>query len=181
MWSEVLRRLTFVAGGLVSALYLVGEIPGGLEGILGSPLVAQKASIIQTGGSFADESTLQAGLLGGFVLTLATHGTDQDIVQRVLTCRNSRSGSLSLAASAVLILPLMALFLAVGTLVYLFYQSHAPSYNLPANKDHVFPVFIVNELPGGFRGLVMAGLLAASISSFASVLNALASTTITDF
>jgi SSS family transporter len=181
VWTDVLLGLTFMAGGLVSALYLAFETPGGLQGILGSPLFPQKSMIIHTGWSLADSSTLQAGLLGGFMLTLATHGTDQDIAQRVLTCRDSRDGRLSLFGSALMILPLMALFLAVGTLLFFFYQARPPTYKLPLDKNHLFPIFILNELPGGFRGLVMAGLLAASISSFTSVLNALASSAVADF
>lgn len=181
VWTDVLLGLTFIAGGLISAVYLAGAIPGGLEAVVSSPAFAEKTAVLHIGWALDDAKSLLAGLAGGCVLTLATHGTDQDIVQRILTCRTSRSGSLSLLGTAVLLLPLMALFLAVGTGLFFLYSSGHPTYEVPRNVNHVFPVFIVRELPRGFSGLVMAGLFAASISSFSSVINALASTTLSDF
>jgi SSS family transporter len=177
VWTDVLLGLTFIAGGLIATAYILADLPGGLEGILSDPDLPQKTRVFHAALDFTRSDTLLAGLAGGFVLTLATHGTDQDIVQRILTCRDARRGGLSLAASAVMILPLMALFLAVGTLLFFHGRGSPP----PADLNQAFPRFIVTELPAGIRGLVMAGLLAASISSFTSVLNALASTIVTDF
>jgi SSS family solute:Na+ symporter len=182
VWTDVLLGLTFVAGGLVTVVYLVQSLPDGLHGLLSSPLLAEKTRIFIPEWGLKNPESLLAGLAGGFVLTLATHGTDQDVVQRMLTCRDSRSGSFSVLGSAFMIIPLMALFLLVGTLLFFFYASRSvAAYPLPENPDHLFPVFIVRELPRGFSGLVMAGLLAASLSSFTSVLNALASTVESDF
>ncbi len=181
VWTDVLLGLTFMAGGVVSAFYIAGELPGGFSGMLSHPELTEKLAVFRPAWDLARDNTLLAGLAGGFVLTMATHGTDQDVAQRMLTCRNSRQGSLSVIGSAILILPLMALFLAVGTLLYFFYAQEKPAYPLPADLNHLFPVFIVRELPAGFCGFVMAGLLAASISSFTSVLNALASTAVSDF
>jgi len=177
VWTDVLLGLTFMAGGVVSALSIGASLP---DGILSGPLLAEKTTILHPGWNLSSSNCLLAGLAGGFVLTLATHGTDQDVVQKILTCRNSRSGSLSILGSAVLILPLMALFLTIGTLLFFFYRTHQVPYELPRQLDHIFPVFIVRELPRGFAGFVMAGLFAAATSSFASVLNALASTTLSD-
>jgi SSS family transporter len=177
VWTDVLLGLTFIAGGLIAAAYILGNVPGGPAAIISDPDFAAKTRVFHLAWDFTRSNTLLAGLAGGFVLTLATHGTDQDIVQRILTCRDARRGSLSLAGSAVMILPLMALFLAVGTLLYFHGRDRPP----PPDLNHAFPLFIVAELPGGIRGVVMAGLLAAAISSFTSVLNALASTIVTDF
>ncbi|MBI4606666.1 MAG: sodium/solute symporter [Planctomycetes bacterium] len=180
VWTEVILGATFIAGGAVAAAYLVGESPAGLAGLLSDPVFLEKTRIFHPGLDPSSEKSLLAGLAGGFFLTLATHGTDQDVAQRILTCRSSRGGSLSVVGSAVLILPLMALFLLVGTLLHAFYASR-PELHRPADLDHVFPLFIVSELPRGFCGLVMAGLFSVSISSYSSVLNALASTAVSDF
>lgn len=177
VWTDVLLGVTFIAGGVITVFYLLSEIPGGLSAVLSNPGLAEKTAILDFGRSLSQDNTFLAGLAGGFVLTLATHGTDQDIAQRMLTCRDSKNGSLSVFGSAVLILPLMALFLIIGTLLYFFYEGRQP----PQDSNHVFPVFIANELPHGFRGLVMAGLFAAAISSYTSVLNALAATSVSDF
>jgi Na+/proline symporter len=147
---------------------------------MSQPDLDSKLAVIQLGWDLTKSNTLLAGLLGGFVLTLATHGTDQDLAQRFLTCRDARRGSYSLLASACVLVPMMLLFLVVGTLLYYFYAGQQAAYPLPADLNHLFPTFIVQELPVGFRGFVMAGILAASLSSLTSALNALASTTIAD-
>lgn len=185
VWTDVILGLTFILGGVLSLLFLASQIPD-LGGLWSSGALLEKTRIIHldwsgAGSPLANSQGLVAGLLGGFFLTLATHGTDQDVAQRMLTCKDARAGSLSVAGSAVLILPLMTLFLAVGAGLHFFYASRAVTYPLPESLDHIFPVFIVRELPVGFRGLVMAGLFAVSVSSLTSVLNALSSTAVNDF
>lgn len=181
VWTDVLLGLSLLAGGLTSALWLAAGAPGGIPALLSDPEIAAKTAVIRGGWGLGAPNTLVAGLLGGFFLTLATHGTDQDVIQRVLSSRGRRGASLSIFGSAVLILPLMALFLSVGTLLHAHYRAGPPAYPLPANGDHIFPVFVVRELPPGVAGLVMAGLAAAAVSSFASVVNALAATVANDF
>ncbi len=181
VWTDVLLGLTFMAAGVATLAYLGLELPGGASGIWNQPDFSSKVRFIVVDWNLLRDNTLLAGLLGGFFLTIATHGTDQDVAQRLLTCKNSREGILSVLGSAFLILPLMALFLAVGTGLYFFHRSQEADSVLPANLDHLFPLFIVKELPTGVRGFVMAGLLAATVSSFTSVLNALASTVVSDF
>jgi SSS family solute:Na+ symporter len=181
VWTDVILGLTFTAGGLAAAVFLLDAIPGGLPAIVADPAFHEKLRVFRPFQDLADSSSFAAGLLGGFVLTLATHGTDQDIAQRILTCSSSRGGKMSLLGSAVLILPLMSLFLLVGTLLFYFEKLGSPPYVSPEDLNHLFPRFIVSALPLGLAGLVMAGLLAAAISSFTSVLNALAATTIGDF
>jgi SSS family transporter len=180
VWADVILGLTFIAAAAGSAVWILGEIPGGIQAVLAAPELPAKLRILDLDLDRTKPYTLLAGLAGGTILTLATHGTDQDIAQRMLTCRNARGGSLSLLASAAIILPLMTLFLAVGTLLYFFYSSQ-PGGAQPSGMNDLFPTFITRELPSGLRGFVMAGLLAACVSSLTSVLNALASTTISDF
>lgn len=181
VWTDVVLGLTFMAAGVVSLAYLCGTLPGGLGGILSSPELGTKLRIFVPGLDLRSANTFWAGIIGGFFLTLATHGTDQDVAQRLLTLGSSREGKWSILGSAALILPLMTLYLAVGTGLHFLHRSSGPGAPLPANLDHLFPLFIVRDLPGGARGAVMAGLLAASVSSFTSVLNALASTVVSDF
>lgn len=179
VWTDVLLGLGLLAGGLVSVSCLAVSLPPGQ--IFGNPEILAKTRIVHPGCNLGAPDTLVAGLLGGFFLTMGTHGTDQDVIQRVLACRGRRGGSLSILGSALFILPLMALFLCAGTLLHAHYRIHPPPYPLPENRDHLFPVFIVRQLPAGFAGLAMAGLLAAAVSSFASVINALAATAASDF
>ena len=183
VWTDVILGLTLLGGGMISLVYLVGMMPDGLDSVLTSPRLLEKTAVFFADTGIDRDGGIICGLIGGFVLTLATHGTDQDIAQRMLTCRDSRSGSLSVLGSAVLLLPLVFLFLAVGTLLWFFVEQGGATFGEPPQEElnRIFPLFIVHELPRGLAGLVMAGLLAAALSSFTSVLNALAATTIGDF
>lgn len=177
VWTDVVLGLTFIVAGIGCAVYLLNGIEGGLTQL---PDLRAKLAIVDFGVDLKQSNTLLAGLLGGFVLTLATHGTDQDLAQRFLTCRDARQGSYSLLASACVLVPMMVLFLAIGTLLYYFYGTAQAAYPLPEDRNHLFPTFVVKELPTGFRGIVIAAILAASLSSLTSALNALASTTVAD-
>jgi len=190
VWAESILGTTFILGGLLAAgilLQKLHHLPGGLAEVASLPEFADKLRVFDFSlphgkGWFASSEPFWIGLGGGFVLCLATHGTDQDMVQRMLTCPDARRGGKSLIASAALILPLNLIFLSVGSLLY-FYHRLQPEA-LPGgvtNSDHHFLLFIANEIPRGLAGLVLAGLLAATVSSHTSVLNALSSTTLADF
>jgi solute:Na+ symporter, SSS family len=187
VWTECILGTTFLLGGLAAAAILLAKIPGGLDGARSLPEFADKLRIFHLGppegvGWLTTYRPLAIGLTGGFVLSLATHGTDQDMVQRMLTCPDARRGARSLIASAILVLPMNVVFLSVGSLLY-FYHRLRPEAAMPGvtNPDHHFLLFIANEVPVGLAGLILAGLFAAAVSSHTSVLNALASTTVADF
>ncbi len=110
---------------------------------------------------------------------MASHGTDQLLVQRLLTCKNQRDSQKALITSGFIVLFQFALFLAIGVMLYAYYQ-HAPLPPLTSN-DEIFPVFIVHSLPRGIAGLVIAAVFAAAMSNLSGSLNSLASTTVLDF
>ncbi|MCH2364450.1 MAG: sodium/solute symporter [Planctomycetes bacterium] len=181
VWTDVILGITLLVGCLVSSAWILTSLPAGAASIFDLDGISGKLARVRLDSSISDNYIgLFAGLLGGMVLTLATHGTDQDIAQRSLTCRDARSGRLSVLGSAVLILPLVALFLLLGTLLWAWHEAGAAGYPLPQDKNELLPLFIVTDLPSGLAGLVMAGLLAAALSSFTSVLNALSATTVAD-
>ena len=132
------------------------------------------------------EFNLWAVLLGLSLLNMAALGTDQDLTQRMLTCRSTTRGSWSVILSQLLAWPVVALFLLLGLLLYVYYQrpdimgAAGPAYQVGVSK-RVFVDFILHEAPAGARGLMMAGIFAAAMSSLDSALNALASTTVADF
>ncbi len=181
VWTDVILGLTLAVGAALSAVWILGDIPGGLATILDDPYFAEKTRVIWLDRGWNNAGSFAVGVIGGFVLTLATHGTDQDIAQRMLTCRNSRAGSLSVLGSAVLILPVFTVFLAIGTLLFFWFKYGSPGWAPPEDANELFPLFIVRGLPVGLAGMVLAGLLAAALSSLTSVLNALSATTVGDF
>ena len=134
--------------------------------------------------SFAFNPTLPftfwAGLLGGTFLTMATHGTDQLFVQRLLTCRTQRDSQKAVIFSGVVVLFQFVLFLTIGVMLYCYYRIYPLTTGLASN-DEVFPNFIVQRLPHGISGLVIAAIFAAAMSNLSGSLNSLSSSTMIDF
>ncbi len=125
------------------------------------------------------QPTLWGGVLGGTFITLATHGCDQDIVQRLLTAKDVKSSRRALIASGFLDIPIVVVFLAIGTLLRMHFTRH-PAPGMPAKADDVFPWFIATGLPRGLAGLVIAGVLSVVMGSLSAAMNALASTAVLD-
>ena len=129
--------------------------------------------------------TLMAALGGFTLINLAAYGTDHDMAQRMLTCKNAVQGGRSAIAAICMGVPVVALFLIVGLLLFVFYKcpqlmgAAAPSYQ-PPDKE-VLLTFILREFPGGLSGLMVAGLFAVGLGSLNSAINAMAATFVKDF
>ena len=129
---------------------------------------------------FEEPYTLFAAFIGSTLLTMATHGTDQDMVQRMLTAPNYRKSQLSLVLSGIMDLPIAMAFLTVGILLSVYY-SVVPGTTLPAADNEIFGYYIVHEMPVVFRGLIIAGVFATMMGSTSAALNALATSFTKDF
>jgi Na+/proline symporter len=116
---------------------------------------------------------------------MAAYGTDHDLAQRMLTCKSAIKGSRSAIGGIILNLPIVALFMILGLLLWIFYKRPdlmgRPTPAYPIDGDRVFLTFILHELPAGLSGLMVAGLFAAGLGSLNSAINAMAATTIKDF
>lgn len=117
--------------------------------------------------------TIWAAFLGATFITMATHGTDQDMVQRMLTAKDHVRSRLALILSGLADIPIVVGFLFIGVLLYAFYQAR-PDPDLPAKESYVFAYYILHELPPGIRGLLVAGVFATAMGSLSTALNALA-------
>jgi Na+/proline symporter len=135
-----------------------------------------KLRIIQWSFSFRETYTLFGGIIGGALLSAASHGTDHLIVQRLLATTSLSDARRALIGSGILVIFQFGLFLIVGTAIWA-----AGAADPAMSGDEIFPFFAVNYLPSGLSGLVIAGLLAAAMSTLASSLNSLASATTHDF
>jgi SSS family solute:Na+ symporter len=132
-------------------------------------------------GFFSDPYTLAASLIGGMTLSMASHGTDQLIVQRLLTVKSLQGAQRALIWSGVLVILQFTVFLFIGLGLYAFYGG-VPLSSLGVLKaDEIFPKFIIEEMPSGLSGLIIAGLLAAAMSTLSGSVNSLASVTLEDF
>jgi solute:Na+ symporter, SSS family len=158
---------------------LVMLVPGGWSAIVDDAARSGKLQVISWSRDPTVPFTFWAGLIGGCFLTMASHGTDQLLVQRLLTCRNVRDSQKALILSGFVVFAQFALFLTIGLMLHAYYATHpVPAM---ASTDEIFPAFIVRSLPHGVAGLVIAAIFAAAMSNLSGSLNSLASTTVLDF
>jgi SSS family transporter len=178
IWTDVVQMAIYVGGTIVAIWSLGHHIPGGWSTILPIARAAGKFHMLNFAFNLTTTYTFWAGVLGGTFLTMASHGTDQLMVQRMLAARNLRESRLALLSSGVVIFIQFALFLLIGAGLYVFYGQHPAVFS---SADRIFPTFIVREMPLGIAGLLVAAILAAAMSNLSAALNSLSSTTVVDF
>ena len=184
IWTDVVQLGIYLVGAIASAVVLWQNIPGGWHEVSSVALAHGKLRVFDFAFDVTRGYTFWSGLIGGAFLTTATHGTDQFMVQRYLCSDSERSARKALLVSGAFVFVQFALFLGIGTLLYVFYTAHAPTeltgltIDGRVATDRVFPQFIVTHLPPGLTGLVVAAILAAAMSSS---LNASAAAAVGDF
>lgn len=178
IWTDVMQIIIFM-GGAVVALVLLYNYCGGYDQIMSYTKIPNKWMAFDLSLDLRREFTLLAGIVGGCFLTLASLGTDQDLTQRMLTCRDTKSAQKALILTGILDFPVVIIFLSIGVLLYVFFQIN-PDPNLPVKGDHIFPYFILKNLPPGLSGLLIMGVFSAAMSSLDSALNALSSSAMCD-
>ncbi len=180
VWTDVIQMGIYVAGTIVGFFTLTHLVPGGWGAIHAATSAAGKLQVFDFSFHFFEKYTFWAGLIGGMFLTTASHGTDQLMVQRLLAARNERESKLALLSSGVVVLFQFTLFLLMGAGLWFFYTRISPQTRF-ASGDRVFPTFIVEHMPHGISGLLIAAILAAAMSNLSAALNSLSSTTMIDF
>lgn len=191
VWTDLIQACLMIGAiaFAVAAIYM--DIPGGMQAV-SEKLAGQNLSPVQTGwdaakpfgealkGLLENSYTIFAAVIGITFFTMATHGTDQDMVQRMLTAETSAKSKFSLVLSGFADIPIVLAFLAVGILLWVRYQI-LPDPTLPTENNEVFAHYIVNEMPVGVRGLIIAGVFATMMGSTSAALNALATAFVKDF
>jgi SSS family transporter len=176
VWVDALQMVVYVGGALGALYVLADRLPGGLAGVFAAAGEAGKLGIVQWSFDLSQPYTIWAGVLGGGFLSMASHGTDQLIVQRLLTCRDLRRSQWALIGSGFVVMAQFALFLFIGLGLWQFYEARA----FP-RTDEIFVTFIIEQLPPGVTGIVIAAIFSAAMSTLSSSLNSLASATTYDF
>lgn len=201
IWTDVIQTAVLVLAVGAAALVLWFRIEAPAAEVVramstGMPDGSSKLRVVDVGihaGAggwpsidFALPFTLLTAVVGWSLLNLAAYGTDHDLAQRMLTCKSAVKGSQSAVAAVLLGLPITALFMVIGLLLWVFYTQPqlvgpaAPS-GPPPRADQAFVTFIVQEVPRGLAGLMVAGLFAIGLGSLNSAINAMAATFIKDF
>jgi SSS family transporter len=175
VWVDVMQLVVYVLGGM-AVLAVAAGLAGGLFPAMEAAREAGKLRALDFDFSFTRTYTFAGGLIGGALLSAASHGTDHLIVQRLLATKSLADAQRALVVSGVVVLAQFALFLAIGTAIW---AAGAAPEALPS--DEIFPRFVVGHLPTGLAGLVVAGILAAAMSTISSSLNSLASAATHDF
>jgi SSS family solute:Na+ symporter len=192
VWTDVIQAVLMFSSVILAIFLLVRSIPGGFETVKSNLGGLGNVKLFQTGWNpelpfgpalkamLEEPYTIFAAFIGSTLLTIATHGTDQDMVQRMLTAPDHRKSRLSLILSGVMDLPIAGAFLTVGILLSVYY-SVVPGATPPAADNEIFGDYIVHQMPVVFRGLIIAGIFATMMGSTSAALNALATSFTKDF
>ena len=175
IWTDVVQMFIYVGGALLVFFGLLQLIPGGWAEV--RETAATHFTVFDFSTDPTAVYTFWAGLFGGVALTLATHGTDQFLVQRLLSARTAKDASTGLVLSGFIVFAQFVLFLVIGAMLYAFYQ-HAPLPRPLTRNDEVLPLFVITSLPHGVSGFIVAAIVAAALSPS---INSLAATTVNDF
>ncbi|HXT71595.1 MAG TPA: sodium:solute symporter [Vicinamibacterales bacterium] len=176
IWTDVVQMFVYIGGAGLVFWALLDRIPGGWSEVVSSGTAAGKFVVLSFSTDPKATYTVWAGLVGGIALTLATHGTDQFLVQRLLSARSQKEASLGLVLSGFIVFAQFTLFLLIGVMLFTYYQ-HVPAPVL-GRVDEILPSFVVNTLTGGVAGFIVAAIVAAALSPS---INSMAAVTVSDF
>lgn len=189
IWTDFIQVGVLIAAVGFTIWFLLGQLPGGWNMAMAKishPAFFDFATPDKPGvgawlrNVFTKEYTIWAALIGSTFVTMATHGIDQDTVQRMLTAKNRRQSAFATILSGLVDLPVVCSFIFIGVLLAAYYSA-LPAANLPTDTREVFPYFILTKMPHGMCGLVVAGLLATAMGSLSTALNALGTSFARDF
>jgi solute:Na+ symporter, SSS family len=176
IWVDVLQMSVYIIGAVVSIVIILGNYTGSFDALFeqGKLQIINLNFGANASEFFTKPYTLISGLIGGMFFSMSSHGADQLIVQKLLATRNLKVAQKALKASGVIAVIQFLLFLLLGACLYLFYGK------LNIRSDEVFPKFIIESLPAGVSGFVIAGLLAAALSTLAASISSMSSSTLYD-
>src|SRR5712664_1514472 len=181
IWTDVAQLLLYLTGSAVTFFVLLHCIPGGWAEVTQVAAAAgHKLQVFDFSWNLATKYTFWSGLIGGAFLTMATHGTDQIIVQRLLAAKSEGDSRRALLTSGVIVLIQFTVFLLIGVLLFTFAQ-HTPLLAPGERTDRILPLFLVREMPPGLAGLLLASIIAVAMSNASGSLNSLAASSVLDF
>lgn len=180
IWVDVIQMFIYIFGALLAGFFILNLLPRGWNSVVFAASEGNKFQVFNLGFSgtikdfFSDPYTLISGILGGAFLSMASHGTDQLIVQKLLAAKELRESKKAVIGSGVIVILQFALFLILGVMLFAYYGR------IDLKPDEIFPNFIIHILPPGISGIIIAGLFAAALSTLAGSMSSLSSSTMMD-
>lgn len=181
LWTDVIQFAVKIAGAAFAAFYVITLLPGGWSAYLDQGQALGRFQWVDTGFTLDGDSNIWVGIIGGAVLSMASHGADQLMVQRYLCARSLRHARVALVLSGFVVFAQFVLFLGLGVGLYLLARAGQFPEAEGRRPDEVFGLFIVTKLPSGVVGVLVAAVLAAAMSTLSSSLNSSANAFVTDF
>jgi SSS family transporter len=175
VWTEIVQASVYIFGGLAAVYLIGGAVSGGWGSIIDAASAGQKLKTLDFAWNLSQPHNVYAGLIGGAFLSMASHGADQLIVQRLLSSRTLKDGQAAIIGSGVVIIAQFALFLMIG--VGLWVLNNGVTFS---SADAIFPTFIIDHMPHGLLGLLLAAILAATMSTHSGAINSLAAASVHD-
>ena len=172
IWTDVVQSIVLWLGGIVCFLTIVLKLPGGMEQIVEVGSLHGKFDVGSMGFNLSERTFWTVALLG-IVSWLTMYSSDQNVVQRYLAAKSLKDARRATTIYSLVAVPTWAFFFLLGSCVFVFYQAHPSTTVDGLEADAVFPYFILTEMPVGITGLVIAGVLAAAMSSLDSSINAI--------
>lgn len=183
VWMDVVQLGIYLGGSVIALFMLLGDVNAAAWSSAveaGKLVMFDIESSITWPAILVQNYSAVVAIVGGAALSMASHGTDQLIVQRVLACRTEADGKRAIVVSGFVVTFQFALFLAVGLLLWIHYGGVSIAELGLGRGDEIFPHYILSEMPSGLKGLLIAGIIAAAMSTLSSSLNALASSSVND-
>lgn len=181
IWTDTLQVGILLLGIGATLWIVIGKVPGGLEEVIRSADAAGRLKLVNWSPSLTETYTVWSGLIGGAFLLVSQFGSNQAEIQRFLTTKSIRQANWALSSSMLLSIAVGISLFFIGTTLFGFYSAFPEKGGMAVSPNRVFAKFIVEELPLGLRGLLVAALLAASMSTISAILNSLATVASVDF
>ena len=180
IWSDVLQAVILLGGAVWALVILLNGTDGGFAGMLSDAGDAGKIRLVDPSWDLTRPS-LFVIMLGAIFGNLIPYASDQSVVQRYLTVRDEREAKRAIIGGAVLAIPASLIFFGLGTALWSFYRSNPELLQPTAKLDQILPMFVIDQLPPGISGLVVAALFAAAMSSLDSAMNSVSTAFTTDW
>jgi SSS family transporter len=179
IWTDVMQVIVLLGGALVSLLLIISQVEGGISEIISVGMANSKFTVAYSGLDLT--RTTWVIIFLGMLSVLIPYSSDQAVIQRYLTTKDEKTAKKSMWSNALLVIPSTVLFFSIGTALYVYYKQNPLGMNMGLKNDSVFPWYIMENLPMGVSGVLIAGIFAAAQSTLSGSMNSVSAAVITDF